>query len=90
MDQNPHETEQAPREAKPKATAISIITTAVVLGVGLSLSRGDFSGIPSWEIPGLVALALLAGGLYFGAVHLLLKGWDRVWASLKARVTGRA
>lgn len=90
MDQRPHETEQAPKASKPKATAISIITTAVVLGVGLSLARGDAEGIPAYDVPWLVALALLAGGLYFGAVHLLLKGWDRVWASLKARVTGRA
>lgn len=90
MDQRPHETEQAPKAAKPKATAISIITTAVILGIGLSFSRGDFTDIPAYDVPFIVAMALIGGGLYFGAVHLLLKGWDRVWASLKARVTGRA
>lgn len=81
---------QAPEPAKPKASVTSIITTAVILGIALAVSRGDFDGIPTHHAIGITLLALLAGGLYFGAVHLLLMGWDRLWASLKARLTNRA
>lgn len=63
-----------------------VVTMAAVIGIGLSVARGDFAEQTFSEAVGITAAVILGLVAYFGLIHYLLKGWDRLWASLKRRV----
>lgn len=75
--------------SRASAVTVSVLAAVFVGAVGRSFVRGDFDSIPSENIPLIIGGSILFCAVYFGAIHLLLKGWDRVWALLKSRVRQR-
>lgn len=69
-----------------QTVGVSLLVAIFIGAVGRSYIRGDFDGIAPDQAPLVIGGAVLFCIVYFGAIHLLLKGWDRLWASLKRRV----
>lgn len=83
--------EHDPKESRQfKPSLVSVLTTALVLGVGGVASRGGFADM-SWPMSAFVTVCGLAAGLaYFSAIHIALKGWDRLWLRIKRKFSGSA
>lgn len=60
-----------------------VLVTAAIIGIGLVAGRGGFDGFTALEAATATAAGLAVAAVYFGAIHILLMGWDRIWASLK-------
>lgn len=61
-----------------KASPIAIATAAIGSAVVIAVSRGTMQGLPAFEIATAVIGGLVFAVLFFGAIHYLLKGWDRL------------
>lgn len=61
----------------------AVLITAAIIGVGLVFARGGFNDFSFADSVLVVVGGLAFAAVYFGAIHLLLKQWDRLRASLK-------
>lgn len=62
------------KNEKATAVAVAAVGTAALIGV----TRGMQQGMPASTIALAIGCGLVAALLYFGAIHWLLKGWDRL------------
>ena len=61
-----------------KASPAAIVAAAVGAAVIIAVSRGTMQGVASKDIAWAVGAGLVFAFLYFGLIHYLLKGWDRL------------
>lgn len=58
------------------ASAAGLIIPAILLGIGISAGRGDFSDIPIGDTPLVIAGGVAVFFAIFGAGYLACKAWD--------------
>lgn len=69
--------------ANQAPTAFTVISTAVVVGIGLVFARGDFEEIPVSQIPLVIGGGLLGFAALVGIGYVVGKAWDGLIALLK-------
>lgn len=83
--------EHDPNESRRfKPSIVSVTVTASVMAIGMIATRGGFDGM-SWSNSALVTVCGVVGGIaYFSAIHMALKGWDRLWSGTRRKTKGPA
>lgn len=68
-----------------KASPAAIVAAGVGAAVVIAITRGSALGMSPSDITWAIVGGLFFAVIYFGAIHYLLKGWDRLVARLRNR-----